>query len=692
MEHRYTSAMPLQSISYPNARREDFSEVLHGVEIADPYRWMEDIDSKEVADWIQAENELTSSLLSAVPEREEIHARLSQLWNFERYGIPQKAGSRYFFSRNSGLQNQSPVYVADSLEDEPRLLLDPNTLSEDGTVALNSISVSPDGNLLAYAIASGGSDWQEWHVRDVRTGEDYPNDILKWSKFSGAAWLEDSSGFFYSRYDEPTDLALKQANYFQKLYFHPVGFPQTSDTLVYDRPDQKEWGFSGEVSEDGQYLVISVWQGTLPENRVFVKRLSDPTAPVIELLTKQDGTYGYIGNDGETFYFLTDRLAPLRRVIAVELDRPEEEFWRTIVPEGDATIRGVSLFGDRLIVSRLRDSHSAIELHGLDGSAQGEVELPGIGSAGGFGGRRDHGETFFAFTAFTAPTTIYRYDIVANKVELFRKPVVDFDADAYVTEQVFFPSKDGTRIPLFLTYRKGLERSGDHPTLMTGYGGFNMPTTPYFSIANSVWLERGGVLAVVVLRGGGDYGKPWHDAGRLLNKQNVFDDFIAAGEYLFAEGFTNPKRLAIKGGSNGGLLVGAVLTQRPDMFGAALPGVGVLDMLRFDKFTIGWAWKSDYGDPAVAEDFAYLRGYSPYHNLRNGTSYPATLITTGDHDDRVYPAHSFKFAAAIQRAQGGDAPVLIRVETRGGHGAGKPVSKVIDEIADEWTFLTQALR
>jgi prolyl oligopeptidase len=677
--------------AFPQARQDDQTDDYHGTNVADPYRWLEDPDSPDSRAWIEAENALAFGFLEEIPARKQIQERLTTLWNYERYGTPYLQGGRYFYSKNDGLQNQSVLYVAETLAAAPRVLLDPNTLSEDGTVALAGTSISEDGKWLAYGLSAAGSDWTEWHVRHIDAGTDQA-DHLRWVKFSGASWAKDGSGFYYSRYDAPAEGAeLQQANYDQKLYFHALGTDQSADILVYARPDHKEWGFNGFVTEDGAYLIISVRQGTETKNRLFYKPLSDPDAAVVELIPELESQYRFLGNDGSTFWFRTDNAAPRGRVIAIDTNNSAPEQWQELIPEAAETLEGVSLVGERFIAAYLKDAYTQVKVFGLDGAFEREIELPGIGSAGGFGGKREQTETFYSFTSYTTPTTIYRYDIPTGVSTLYRQPQVAFNPGDYETHQTFYASKDGTRIPLFLTHKKGLTLDGSNPTYLYGYGGFDISLTPSFSPAQIVWLEMGGIFAVANLRGGGEYGEAWHEAGKKANKQNVFDDFIAAAEWLIAEKYTSTPNLAIGGGSNGGLLVGACLTQRPDLFGACLPAVGVLDMLRFQKFTIGWAWVSDYGSADTAEDFPYLYAYSPLHNLKPGTSYPATLITTGDHDDRVVPAHSFKFAAALQATQAGPAPTLIRIETRAGHGAGKPTAKVIEEAADRWAFLVKVL-
>ena len=677
---------------YPAAKKMEQVDDYHGTKIADPYRWLEDLDTAETKAWVAAQNRLTDAYLAEIPARQKIKERLTKLWNFERFGIPFREGDRYFYTKNDGLQNQSVLYTVASLADEPRVLLDPNKLSTDGTVALAGTAISRDGKLMAYGLSASGSDWSEWKVRNVETGQDLP-DVVKWVKFSGASWTADGKGFFYSRYDEPKAgaSALSGVNEFQKLYYHRLGMSQAEDTLVYERKDQKDWGFDGNVSEDGRYLVIYVWTGTDAKNRIYYKDLQAKDSTVVKLLDDFDAAYNFIDNDGPVFWFTTDKDAPRYKVVAIDTRKPERENWKVVIPEAAETLEGANVVGDMFIVSYLKDAHAQVKVHKLDGSFVREVALPGIGSASGFSGKRTDRETFYAYGSFTTPYPIYRYDLTTGKSTIFRQPKVDFDANAYETKQVFLTSKDGTRIPMFITHKKGLKLDGTNPTLLYGYGGFNVSETPAFSVSRMVWMEMGGVFALANLRGGGEYGKDWHESGMKLKKQNVFDDFVAAAEWLIANKYTSTPKLAIQGGSNGGLLVGAVITQRPDLFGAAIPAVGVMDMLRFNKFTIGAAWTSDYGSPENPEEFKALYGYSPLHNLKAGTKYPPTLITTADHDDRVWPGHSFKFAAAMQAAQGGAAPVLIRIETKAGHGAGKPTSKIIEEYADIWGFLVRTL-
>ena len=679
-------------LDYPPAPKGNQVDNYHGTKVADPYRWLENPDSPESRKWIGAENKLTFHFLDQIPQRTAIKARLKELWDYEKFTVPEKEQSQYFFRKNSGLQNQYVIYTTPSFSQPPRELLNPNSLSPDGTIAVEGTAVSDDAKLFAYGLATAGSDWEEWKVRDVASAKNTADD-LNWIKFSGASWKKDGSGFFYSRYAEPKGENKLRAQVFnQKLYFHKLGTPQSQDTLVYERPDHKDWLFHGDVTDDGRYLIITVSHGTDPHNRIFYKELTKPEAKVIELLPDGYAAWQFIGNDGPTFWFQTDSHAPLGRIVAIDTTKPLPAKPNELVAEGQDKLEGVSLVGERFVADYLKDAHSFVRLFQLDGSPDGAIALPGLGSADGFSGKRGDRETFYSFTSFTTPTAIYRYDFDTRRSEPLFTPKVKFNPDDYTTEQVFYKSSDGTRVPMFISYKKGLKKDGQNPTYLYGYGGFDISLTPSFNPANLVWMEMGGIYAVPNLRGGGEYGENWHEAGMKHRKQNVFNDFIAAAQYLIDNKYTSTPKLAIGGGSNGGLLVGACLTQRPDLFGAATPAVGVMDMLRFQKFTIGWAWASDYGSSDNAEDFPYLYAYSPLHHIAAGTKYPPTFITTGDHDDRVVPAHSFKFAATLQAAQAGPAPILIRIETRAGHGAGKPTSKIIDEIGDRWAFLAKVLQ
>ena len=681
-----------QKLVYPDAHKVDQIDDYHGVLVADPYRWLEDPDSPETRVWIDAQNELTFGYLGDIPARSEIRERLTELWNYEKYGIPHKKGGRYFFTKNDGLQSQSVLYTMKSLHEKPGLLLDPNKLSEDGTVALTRYSISEDGQYMAYGLSEAGSDWQEWHVRDIKTGTDLP-DHLKWLKFAGVSWSHDGSGFYYSRFDEPQeDGEFQDANFFQKIYFHRLGTPQSQDVLVYHCPDHKDWYVGGSVTDDGRYLIISISNGTDRGNRISYKELQTDGSPIIDLIDNFEDEYSFIDNDGPVFWFRTDSGALRSRVIAIDVRRPDRHGWKEIIPESSDTLRSANLVNDTFVVTYLKDAHTQVRMFDMDGRFLRDVELPGQGTAGGFGGRRTDTETFYKYTSFSTPTRIYRYDMRTQIGELYRQPKVAFDPDEYVTRQVFCTSKDGTRVPMFIVHKKGIKLDGANPTYLYGYGGFNVVLAPRFSVSRLVWMEMGGIYVQANLRGGGEYGREWHEAGCKLKRQNVFDDFLAVAQWLIDNDYTRPEKLAIGGASNGGLLVAACMTQRPDLFGAVVADVGVLDMLRFHKFTVGWGWIYDYGSSDDPEEFKALYAYSPLHNLRKGAAYPATLITTADHDDRVVPAHSFKFAAAMQTAQGGDAPVLIRIETKAGHGGGKPTDKRIEEAADTWAFLIRVFK
>ncbi|MGA7616694.1 MAG: prolyl oligopeptidase family serine peptidase [Thermoanaerobaculia bacterium] len=682
-----------QQLQYPKTKKIDHTDDYHGTIVPDPYRWLEqDVrTSPEVRDWVDAENKVTFAYLEKLPGRDAITERLTKLWNYEKRSTPFKAGGRYYFTKNDGLQNQSVVYVQNSLAEEPRVLIDPNTWSKDGTVALGGMAFSNDGRYVAYAVADAGSDWRTWHVMEIDGGKVLP-DELHWSKFSGADWSGDSRGFFYGRYPAPSQQAEFQSlNKNMKIYYHRVGTPQSEDYVVYERPDQPEWGFEPTVTEDGRYLIITVSKGTDARYQVYYKDLREANAGAVTLVGAFDNEYSFIGNDGPVFYFKTDLDAPRGRVISMDVRNPEPANWKEIIPQQEATLEGVSYVGGLLTAEYLQDAKSRVRIFTTSGKSVRDVDLGGIGSVNGFGGKRSDPETFYSFQSFTTPPTIYRYDVATGEKSVFYKTRVDFDPNQYVVEQVFYHSKDGTKVPMFLAHRKGLKLDGNNPTLLYGYGGFDISLTPSFSITRLVWLQMGGVLAIPNLRGGGEYGQAWHKAGTKLQKQNVFDDFIAAAQWLIDNHYTRPAKLAIQGGSNGGLLVGATMTQRPELFGAALPAVGVMDMLRFQKFTAGRFWVDDYGSSDNPEEFKALYAYSPYHNLKPGTRYPATLVTTADHDDRVVPGHSFKFAARLQEDQAGDAPVLIRIETRAGHGAGKPTRKIIEETADAWSFLAKNL-
>jgi prolyl oligopeptidase len=675
-----------EKLEYPAARRGDTAHVYHGTRVPDPYRWLEDPDSPETSAWVAAENELTFGFIRTDPRRRAIRARLEELWNYPRYSVPQREGGRYFFFRNDGLQNQAILYAARALSEPPEVVLDPNALSADGTIALASQSYSRDGRLLAYGLSAAGSDRQEIHVRDVETGRDLA-DRIQWCKFATVAWAPDASGFYYDRFPEPGTVPPDDENNFNRLYWHRLGTPQAEDLLVLERADDPELGFSALVTEDGAYLVVVVYRGTDPRNRIYYRELAG-SGPWVRLLDDADAMYHPLGNVGSLFFFHTDLDAPRGRIVAIDVRRPEREHWVQIVPEQKDVIHMAGLIGGRIVLVLMADAHDCMKLHDLRGELEREIPLPAIGSISGISGKQNDPEMFFGFTSFLHPAASFRYDFSASRVEPFRRPELRFDPSRFETRQVFYRSKDGTRVPMFLTHRKGLVLDGSNPTLLYGYGGFNVSETPAFSPGRLVWLEAGGVYAVANLRGGNEYGEAWHQAGMLERKQNVFDDFIAAAEWLIASGCTRPERLAISGGSNGGLLVAACMIQRPDLFGAVVCQVPVLDMLRYHRFTIGRYWTPEYGNAeADPEHFKFLYAYSPLHNIRRGVSYPPILVTSADTDDRVVPAHAKKFVAALQEAAGGDNPILLRVETRAGHGAGKPTSKVIEESADVYTFL-----
>ena len=679
-----TAAAP---IAYPTTATVSQTDTIHGINVADPWRWLEgDVRSqKPVADWVAEQNKVTQAYLATLPGRTALKARLTQLFDYERVTLPEARGGRVFFRKNSGLQNQSVLMVQDA-EGTARPLIDPNGWAKDGATALAEWAPSPDGRLLAYAVQDGGSDWRRVKVIDVATGT-ILNDDLDWVKFSQAlAWTGDSSGFFYSRNPETTGgKDFVSAVYDHSVFFHRIGTPQSADTLAYASPDNRGYYNEAETSGDGRWLIIRSSTGSDASYEIRVKDLAAPGAPLITLVPSRKHDWRFVGNSGDTLYFVTNEGAPRYRLVA--FDRPGETAPREIVPEAAATLTGGSIVGDTLLVTALQDARTAVRRFTLAGKPAGEIALPGLGTASGFDAVPGTTTAYFAFTSYNAPTTLYRYDAETNTSTVFAAPKVAFNPADYVVEQRFFASKDGTRVPMFVAHKKTLDLSKGAPTLMYGYGGFNINVLPAFQVDALAWMEMGGVYAEVTLRGGGEYGAAWHDAGKRLNKQNVFDDFIAGGEYLVASGITPKGGLAIQGGSNGGLLVGAVVNQRPDLFAAALPAVGVMDMLRFPLFTEGRTWTDDYGEPEDPVQFRNLLGYSPYHNIRNGKNYPAILVTTADTDDRVVPGHSFKYAAALQAAAIGDKPHLIRIETRAGHGSGKPTSKQIDEIADLWSFI-----
>ena len=686
----------MAAISYPQTRRQDLVEEKFGEAIGDPYRWLEnDVRTdKEVEAWVEAENGVTNRYLATLPGRDILKERMRALYSYDRYSVPRKAGGRYFYAHNSGLQNQSPLYVREGLHGAERLLIDPNGFAKDGATALAEWEAAPDGRHLAYAVQDGGSDWRTLHVLDVDSGKTLP-DRIQWVKFSQLSWDKDGTGFFYSRFPQPeVGQAFQSLNRNSRIYYHRLGTDQAADELIYETPRHPSWNHVGDVTDDGAWLVITSSEGTDPRYEISVLALG-PQGPgqekrkVRTLVRGMDNEWQLVGSKGSEMWFRTDKGAPRSRLVRLDAANPRHKPVEIVAQQPD-TLAGASMVGSRIILAYMRNAQSEAELIEMDGKPVGNVPLPGLGTAAGFGGKAGDPETFFHFSGFTTPGTIYRYDTATRAMEMFAEPTLPFNPADYVEEQLFYGSKDGTKVPMFIVRKKQLAATRTPaPTLLYGYGGFNIALTPGFSPTRLAWLEQGGVVAIANLRGGGEFGKEWHDAGRRANKQNVFDDFIAAGEYLIDNGYTGQRQLAIEGRSNGGLLVGAVTNQRPDLFAAALPGVGVLDMLRFDQFTAGRYWVDDYGYPDREEDFHILRAYSPYHNIRDGVDYPAILVTTADTDDRVVPGHSFKYTAALQHADIGPRPHLIRIETRAGHGSGKPTDKVIDEFADSYAFVAR---
>ncbi len=683
-----------EKMDYPITHQVDQSDSFHGTTVLDPFRWLEkDVHEPEVDAWIQAQNKVTSGYLGSLPGRQKIKTRLKELWDYDKYGTPFKRGDNYFYFKKTGLQNHDVLYRSSTVDGEPTVVLDPNTWSDDGTTALGGMSFSDDGTRLAYGIQESGSDWRTYRVMEVETGK-VLEDKIQWMKFSGVSWLKDGSGFFYSRYDQPKENQEMQGlNLGQKVYFHPLGQPQSQDKLIHQDKENPEYGFGASVTEDGQYLILTNWVGTDDRYRVLYQDLHDKASSKMNVLIDAfKNEYSFLGNEGSKLYFKSDWNAPKKCILTIDLaaaDRTPQ----VIVPESDDSIESASIVGDSLVVSYLNDAKSQVSVFDLAGKLVREVELPGIGTAGGFGGKRGQTETFFSFSSFNRPPSSYRYDLATGETELVRSAKVDFDPNDFEVHQVFYTSKDGTRVPMFISHKKGLKLDGTNPTLLYGYGGFNISLTPSFSISKLQWMEMGGIYAMANLRGGGEYGKAWHKAGTKTSKQNVFDDFISAAEYLIEKKYTSKQHLGIQGRSNGGLLVGACMAQRPDLYGACLPAVGVMDMLRFHRFTAGRFWVDDYGNADKdAAEFKALYAYSPYHNLKSGTEYPPTLVSTADHDDRVVPWHSFKFAAQLQAAHKGVNPVLIRIETKAGHGSGKPTAKIIEEVADEWAFLARHLK
>ena len=684
------------ALSYPQTKRQDVVDNYHGTDVADPYRWLEDDvrENPEVAQWVKDQNAVTNQYLHSMPERKQIEKRMTQLWDYAKVGMPTKKGDRYFLRMNTGLQNQSPVYMTNSLDSEPTLVMDPNTWSEDGTVALADINYSPSGKYIAYGIQESGSDWRTGKIMEVDTGNVLDDEILGTKYGFGAVWLEDESGFYYNRFPIPEKGAdFQSLNHYSKVYFHKLGTPQSEDKVIFENKNQPEWSFYPTLTDDGKYLLISTGKGTDDNNRLDYFDLSKPGSEPISLIDNFDSAWSLVHSDGSKLYFATTNQAPLRRVVMIDLDSfneesPAEENWVEIIPEQELSLDGISVVGGKFIAQYLKDALTEVRLFALNGKAQGNVAMPGIGSAGGFGGKAEDTETFYSFSSYVRPTTIYRYNVETGESTLWKQPKLAFNPDDYESRQVFYTSKDGTKVPMIISHRKGIELNGDNPTLIYGYGGFNISLKPRFSVANLTWMEMGGIYAVCNLRGGGEYGEKWHKAGTKLNKQNVFDDFIAGAEYLIKEGYTKPEHLASYGRSNGGLLIGATINQRPDLYAAALPTVGVMDMLRFNQFTAGRYWVDDYGSSANPDEFEVLYGYSPYHNTGD-KAYPAIMVNTADTDDRVVPGHSFKYIAAVQHDYKGDKPVLIRIESKAGHGSGKPTHKIIEEYADMWAFIAR---
>src|SRR4051794_4611504 len=685
----FASAQPLgaaPAIAYPETRRVNQVDDHFGEKIADPYRWLEnDVRTDgDVKAWVDKENAVTGAFLQTLAGRKALEQRITELYDYERFAAPEKKGGRYFYTHNTGLQNQAVLFVRESVEGEGRVLVDPNPWSKDGATALAEWEPNEQGTKLLYAVQDGGTDWRTLHVRDVKTGKDLPDEI-KWVKFSGLSWAKDASGFYYSRFPKPKSGATYQSlNEHQQVYFHKLGTKQSADKLMFATPNKPELNNSAQVSDDGRLLVISSSSGTDPRFEVTIVDLRNAKAKPRVIVPGFDHNYSFIGNRSSRFYFVSDDGAPRQKLVSLDIAKAHPVA-KTVVPEDEATLDGATLVGGKLVATYLSDAKTEVRVYSPAGELVRKVELPGIGTAAGFSGRFEDPETFFAFTSFNRPTTIYRYDVKTGSESVWAAPKLAFKPDDYKVEQVFYTSKDGTRVPMFVVRKAGM--TGPAPTLLYGYGGFDISLTPSFSATRLAWLEKGGAYAVANIRGGGEYGKAWHDAGRLAHKQNVFDDFIAAGEYLKKNGITSPHGLSIEGGSNGGLLIGAVVNQRPDLFDAAHAAVGVMDMLRFDQFTAGRYWVDDYGYPEKEADFKTLLAYSPYHNIRPGVHYPPVLVTTADTDDRVVPGHSFKYAAALQAADPAGAPHLIRIETRAGHGSGKPTSKIIEEASDVMAFL-----
>jgi prolyl oligopeptidase len=684
----FMATISYSQLNYPTTKKGDVVDDYFGTKVADPYRWLEDDNSEETKAWVNEQNDVTNSYLSKIPFRDKIKTRFAELYNYPKYSSPFKGGDNYFFFKNDGLQNQSVLYIQKSLESQPEIFLDPNKLSSDGTVSLTTLAISKDGKYFAYGTASGGSDWNEFFVMEVSTKK-ILDDHLKWIKFSGISWKDD--GFYYHRFPEPEKGAeLSKANQFGQVYYHKLGTKQSEDILVYEDKNNPTRYFGVSTTEDERFLSISFAEGT-NNNGLLVKDLSQPNSQFVTIVGNLDNNYNVVDNIDDKLLIQTDYKAPNYRLILVDPKNPDEKNWVELLPEEKNVLQGVSFIGGKMVVNYLKDASSHVYLYETNGKLIEEIKLPSVGTVGGYNGKKDDNIAFYTFTSFTYPSTIFKFDVNSRKSTMFRRPELNFDFDNYETKQIFYKSKDGTKVPMFIVHKKGIKLDGNNPVYLYGYGGFNASMTPGFSVARLILLENGVVFAMANIRGGGEYGEAWHEAGTKLKKQNVFDDFIAAAEYLVNEGYSSSKKIAIAGGSNGGLLVGAVANQRPDLFKVALPAVGVMDMLRFHKFTIGYAWVSDYGSSENEEEFKYIYKYSPIHNLKSGVEYPATLVTTADHDDRVVPAHSFKYIATLQEKHKGNNPVLIRIETKAGHGAGKPTSKIIEEVADVYSFVFQNL-
>lgn len=679
--------MMAQPLKYPVTKKTEQSDNYFNQTINDPYRWLENDTAKDTEAWVKEQNVVTNSYLQQIPFRKKIHDRLTELWNYPRYGAPQKEGEWFVFAKNDGLQNQAVMYIQKGLNGKPEVLLDPNKLSADGTVAIQATAFSKKQKFFAYAVSASGSDWQEIYVIDLATRK-LLKEKLEYVKFTGISWAGED-GFYYSGYDRPKDEKTKFSakTEFQKVFYHKIGTPQTADKLIYEDKEHPLRYVGGGLTEDERFLILSISEGT-DGSEIKVKDMKDKSATgFITIVPGFKTNANVVDNIGDKILLQTNSGAPRYKVVLLDPRNPAEANWKTVIPEQKEPLEGAATGGGKIFASYLKDACTEVNQYTPDGKLEHKLQLPGVGTASGFGCKKEESFFFYTFTSFTYPATTFKYDIKTGKSELYRKPDVKFDPTAFETKQVFYPSKDGTKVPMFITYKKGLKLDGTNPTLLYAYGGFNINITPAFSVANMVFIENGGVYCVANLRGGGEYGEEWHKAGMLQNKQNVFDDFISAAEYLIKEKYTSSSKLAIRGGSNGGLLVGACLTQRPDLFKVAIPQVGVLDMLRYHKFTVGWGWAVEYGSSDHEDQFGYLIKYSPLHNIKKGTCYPATLITTADHDDRVVPAHSFKFAATLQEAQGCNNPTLIRIDAKAGHGAGKPTSKMIDEAADIWSFV-----